>query len=220
VFGACARAGRCPAGSTDADVARQTDSAESHPPAPVRTEWRDPLSDRIASGRPISSNTRSRAPLTPAHCGSTIRTSIRYRLAASVIVQRIAARPIGRAKPALEIDPPFLVGRRGRRHTSPCAIARRRRRRASTRPLRFKTSPIVDAAGQATSGRARSSHAYDLLRAEKCGNRRRAAMMRSAQPPRRRLCGQRTTASGCDPPNQACPPRCPGAASKHKRSPG
>lgn len=40
----------------------------------------------MASGRPTSENTRSRAHLTPAHVGSTIRVAIKYRLAVSVTV--------------------------------------------------------------------------------------------------------------------------------------
>src|SRR5262249_56250378 len=65
-------------------LSHHTDSAES-PPAPVDPNG-DPLSERMASGRPTSSKTRSIAPLTPAHVGSTIRTSSRYRLAPSVSV--------------------------------------------------------------------------------------------------------------------------------------
>jgi hypothetical protein len=65
-------------------LSHHTDKAES-PPAPVDPNG-DPLSERIASGKPTSSKIRSIASLTPAHVGSTMRTSSKYRLAASVSV--------------------------------------------------------------------------------------------------------------------------------------
>jgi hypothetical protein len=80
-----------------------TDSAES-PPAPVDPNG-VPLSERIAAGRPMVSKTRSRADLTPAHVGSTMRTSTRKRLAWSVIVRGSQRLPSAvRNQPLKSID--------------------------------------------------------------------------------------------------------------------
>src|SRR5215471_4739073 len=161
-------------------LSHHTDSAES-PPAPVDPNG-DPLSERIASGRPTSSKTRSIAPLTPAHVGSTIRTSSRYRLAASVSVRGSQRVPSAvRNQPLKSIDHSSLGALAGD-ITSPWAIARRRRGRSWIRPLRFKMSPMVEAAGHSTFGASSSSHAL-IFFGPKCGNRRRTAMMRSATRP-------------------------------------
>jgi hypothetical protein len=154
-----------------------TDNAES-PPTPVEPNG-DSLSERIASGRPTVPKIRSIAPLTPAHVGSTMRTSTRYRLAASVSVNGSQRVPSAvRNHPLKSIDHSSLAAVAGD-ITSPYAIARRRRRRPSTRPSRFRMSPIVEAAGQSTFGASRSSHAL-IFFGPKCGNRRRTAMTRSA----------------------------------------
>src|SRR5215467_7656445 len=80
-----------------------TDKAE-RPPAPVEPNGA-PLSERIAPGRPTAAKTRSIAPLTPANVGSTIRTSTRYLLAASLSVSGSQRVPSAvRNQPLKSID--------------------------------------------------------------------------------------------------------------------
>src|SRR5262249_11296280 len=143
-------------------------------PSPCRAERRSVVGAYSQRQADLSENNLPRA-----NVGSTIRTSTRYRLAASVSVSGSQRVPSAvRNQPLKSIDHSSLATVAGDT-TSPCAIARWRRRRASTRPLRFRMSPIVEAAGQFTFGESRSNHAL-IFFDPKCGNRCRTAMTRSA----------------------------------------
>ena len=172
----CGEAGRMKRGKMPSFI-HQADNLV-RPPAP-REPKGEPLSQRIASGRPCSQNALSKQGRTPSVVGATMRSSIRKRLWLSAIVSgsirhrsRVRNQPL---KSTLHSSFGPVTGVQGRRWSS----GRRRRFIGEIRPERLRMVPIVDAAGQSISGACRSSSARSL-RGPRWGKRRRAAITFSA----------------------------------------
>src|SRR5436189_1915970 len=207
--------------------ARRRDVARLHPelqppnrqrrePAGTRrTEWRSVVGpDRVGQAGLLEYPLQSTSDARPRrfhdpHLDQIPACRIRYR-------QRIAARPIGRAKPALEIDPPFLVGRRGRRHhlaLRDCTAA------APTRLDETLALQNVPDRRRRRPGHLRScplQPRLDLLRAEM----RKSAPCRDdalGQPPRRRVRTAHDSVAAILKP--ACLPAVPAPLPNIKRLP-
>src|SRR3982750_3559852 len=120
-------------------LSHHTESGEG-PPAPVDPNGA-PLSERIAWGRPMSLKTRSIALLTPAPVGSTMRTSMRKRLAESLRVSGSQRIPSPLRNQPLKSIAHSSLGVLAAATTSPCAIARRRLRLPPPPPLRNRPAP-------------------------------------------------------------------------------
>ena len=143
--------------------------AKLHPPdrqpgeaASAREPNGEPLTQRIPSGRPYSRKARSKQGRTHSIVGSVIRSSIRKRLRLSVVVSgsircwsRVRNQPL---KSALHSSLGSIAGVQDRCWSS----GRRRRFTGTTRPARLRMLPIVEAAGQASSGTSRSRTARSL----------------------------------------------------------
>jgi hypothetical protein len=165
------------------------------------------MASRCRTGSPAAGHrSRRRAespPCAPSTVGATMRVSTRKRVWLSVIVSGSIRRwscvrnhPLKSAAHS-SLAASAAMTRRG------ASRGRRRRRDASTKPARFRMSPIVEAAGQPPSPSRRSSSARSL-RGPKCGNRRRKSTTAASTRSHVRCKHERVA---CEPSmNQASPP--------------